>query len=265
MALYGNHFYHGLLKKYTIVIGSLLDGVDVVRYNPDQTEGSRVRVPLSYSKKEKWVRRLMEEIGSLDRQPAITLPRMAFEMTNMYFDASRQLSNKRYFAFISENSGDSKLKVMMPMAWNFDFKVYVAAKTQEDMLQIIEQIVPFFTPDYTVAIRGLKNPNIGFDIPITLNSVNMSDNAEGGFEERRVIMWELDFTLRGYLFGPVKERGIIKTIDVKIMDYDELVKSPLSRQFMIDINIVPYIDGVPLEDISADDPWGINVTVDYGF
>lgn len=261
MSLYNSHFYHGLIKKYTIVVGSLLDGIDVIRYNPNGSENMRTKVPLSYSKKEKWVRRLMED-PELTRKPAITLPRMAFEMTDMRYDASRKLSSKRYFAFTNPDADDTKLKVMMPVPWNFDFNVYIATKTQEDMLQIIEQIVPWFTPDYTVTINGIKNPAINFDTPITLTGVNTSDSAEGGFEQRRLILWELGFTLRGYLFGPVRERGVIKTIDVKIMDYDELVKAPQLRNYIIDIGVRPFIDGVPLEDIGSDDPWEVLVDID---
>lgn len=262
MSLFNSHFYHGLIRKYTIVMGSLLEGIDVVRYNADGSENHRAKVPLSYADKEKWVRRLMEETADMTRQPAITLPRMAFEMSDMTYDAARKLSSKRYFAFTSATSNDNKLKVMMPVPWNFDFNVYIATKTKEDMLQIIEQIVPFFTPDYTVAMKGIKNPAMSWDVPISLTGVNTSDSAQGGFEERRLIMWELSFTVRGFLFAPIKERGIIKTIDVSVFDYDELVKTPLARNYMIDIGVVPYIEGVPLADIGPDDPWGIQVTVD---
>lgn len=264
MAIFKDYFFHGLIRKYTIVMGSLLNDIQVVRNSSTQQELSRVTVPLSYAKKEKWVQRIMDEKEDLTRKTAITLPRMAFEMTNMSYDANRKLSSKQYFAFLNPDSKNTKLQIMMPVPWNFNFSVYIISKTQADMQQIVEQILPMFTPDYTVDLAGIKNPNLNYDIPISLLSVESSDNAEGGFEDRRMIIWTMNFVMRGYLFGPVREKNIIKTVDVKILDYDQLSVAPISRQYLVDVGVVPHIDGVALDDIGADDPWTIEATFTDG-
>jgi len=263
MSIYNTHFYHGLLKKYTTVLGALLDGIDVVRFKADGSEESRTRVPLSYANKEKWVRRIIEDTTMTDRQPAITLPRMSFEMSSIQYAPERKLSSKRYYAFPIQSNTTHKYKVMQPVPYDIIYNVHAIAKTQEDMLQIIEQIAPFFTPDYTVEIRGITNPEIKFDIPISLMGFEPDDNAQGGFEDRRMIIWNIQFLLKGYLFGPIKERSVIKEIDIHIYDMDELQMPQILRNYMVDIGVVPFIEGVPLEDIGPDDPYEIQVTVDY--
>lgn len=264
MALYKNHFYHGLIKKYNIVMGSLFDELDVVRFDPSGNEKERVAVPVTYANKEKWIQKIMADANMTDRQPAITLPRIAYEMSGLQFAPERKLSSKGYYAFPTTNNGTTqKYKVMQPVPYDFTYNFYAIAKTQEDMNQIVEQIVPFFTPDYTVEIRGIENPNVKFDIPITLIGVENDDNAQGGFEERRMVIWTFQFILKGFLFGPIRERSIIKEIDVKISDMDELQKAPALRNYIIDVGMVPYIDGVPLENIHVNDDWTIKITKEY--
>lgn len=263
MAIYKNHFYHGLIKKYTVVMASLIDGIDVVRFNPDGSENSRVRVPLSYSNKEKWVQKIISDSNMTDRQPAITLPRIGFELESLQYAPDRKLNSKNFFAFPITEDNTKKYKIMQPVPYDFVYSFYAIAKTQEDMLQIIEQIAPFFTPDYTIEMKGINNPDIKYDVPISLMGIENNDNAQGGFEERRMIIWSFQFVLKGFLFGPVKQRGVIREVNVGIYDQEELNKSPELRNFIVDIGITPYIDGVPLEDIGPDDPYGISVTMDY--
>lgn len=266
MSLYKTHFYHGLIKKYHSAFGAVFNGIDVVRYKPDtitgeQVEASRQTVPCEYSPKEKWVQRIMSEPDDLTRQPATTVPRIAYEMKDMTYAPERKLGTRNYFAFTNPNTTDTKLRIMQPVPWDFVYEVSVLAKTQEDMLQIVEQIIPFFTPDLTFTLRGIKNPNIEYDIPISLMSVMPSDTYDGRFDDRRIIVWTFQFVLKGYLFGPVREGKIIKEIHVDIMDYDQLKKSPLTRNYLIDIGMVPYLNGNPIETISADDPWTVNTTI----
>lgn len=263
MAIFNTHFYHGLLKKYTIVMGSLLDGIDVVRFKPDGSEDNRVRVPLTYSKKEKWIQKILSDTTMTDRQPAITLPRMAFELSSLQYAPERKLNSRNYFAFPIETSTTHKYKIMQPVPYDLVFDFYAIAKTQEDMLQIVEQIAPMFTPDYTVEIRGISNPEIKYDIPITLMGIEMNDNAEGGFDDRRMIIWTFQFVLKGFLFGPVRERSVIKTVNVKIGEMDELAKAPELRSYIVEMEMVPWINGVPLQDIGPNDPYEIMTTVDY--
>lgn len=263
MSIHNNHFYHSLIKSYTVLIGSILDGIDVVKYKQDGTEDVRVRVPVVYSNKEKWVRRILED-PELKRQPAITLPRIGFEMNGMQYAPDRKLSGKQQFIFRSPTEAGKSYRVYTPVPYDFVFTASLIAKTQEDALQVIEQIVPFFTPDYTVNMKGIKNPNISFDIPITLDSVQKDDQYEGRFEDNRMIIWTLSFVLKGFLFGPVKESGIIKHIDMTMYHMDQLDVAPELRNFIVDYNIEPYINGVALADISFDDDYEIRTEILYG-
>lgn len=263
MSIHSSHFYHSLIKSYTILVGSILDGIDVVRYKSDGTEEARTRVPVTYSAKEKYIRRLLED-PELKRQPAITLPRIGFEMNGLQYAPSRKLSGKQQFVMYNPATTAGVHTVYVPVPYDFIFTATLIAKTQEDALQVIEQIVPFFTPDFTVNMKGIKNPNLSFDVPITLDSVQKDDQYEGRFEDNRMLIWSLSFVLKGFLFGPVKENGIIKHIDLTTYNMDQLQVAPELRNIIVDYNIEPYIDGVALADISYDDPYEVKMEVLYG-
>ncbi len=261
MSLYANHFHHSHLKNYSIIVGTILDGIDVVRYNQAGQEDHRVRVAVTHSPKEKFVRRLLEDPNLLT-QPAQTLPIIGYEMTGLQYAADRKISSKQKFVFLD---GTNTPKVVYtPVPYDMVFEARIATKTQEDMMQIVEQIIPFFTPDFTVGFRGVKNQNLIFDVPITLDYVQRRDDFEGRFEDNRVIIWTLGFVVKGFLFGPVREGNVIKHIDVTIFDKSEINKSPETRQYMVDYNIEPFIEGVPLANIKFDDPYTITTEVLYG-
>jgi hypothetical protein len=255
MAIYKSHFYHGLIKTYTIVMGSLLDGIDVVRFGQGGVEDSRVRVPVTYSNKEKFIQRIHSDPDLL-RQPAIVLPRIAFEMVGMQYNPDRKLSGKHQFAY--PNGVNGSYSIYTPVPYDFTFSVTIVAKTQTDALQIVEQLVPFFTPDYHVAVKGIGTPEISYDVGITLLTINPMDNYEGEFEERRTIQWNLSFLLRGFLFGPVREGHIIKTVDISLYDMSQLNLPANLQQYYYDYQFVPYINGVPLLNIASTDPWTVN-------
>lgn len=250
-ALYKKHFYHNLIRKYVTVMGAIVDGIDVVRYKTDGTEEQRVRIPVSYSPKEKWIRRITED-PSLNRQPGMTLPRIGFEMTGMMYAPERKVSQNRYFAFVDEDNGNSMHKMYTAVPYDFTFNVYVQTKTQDEMFQVIEQIVPFFQPDYTVEMRGLSSPEIKWDIPITLDALQTSDNYDGEIEDRRMIITTFEFIMKGYLFGPTRKAGVIKHVDLEFRQKD-------SQVVYDKISIEPYIEGVPLSSIKADDDYGIRI------
>jgi hypothetical protein len=262
MTIHTGHFYHSLLRNYTIVIGSILDGLEVIRYTNTGTEDSRIKVPVAYSPKEKFIRRLLED-PTLEAQPAMTLPRIGFEMTGMQYAPDRKLSSRQEFIFRSDTTSNIG-RVYTPVAYDIIFEASIVAKTQEDMLQIIEQIVPFFTPDYTVSFRGIKTPTMNFDVPITLDTIQRSDNYEGRFEDRRMIIWTLSFVVKGFLFGPVRTGGIIKHIDLTYYDMSQVGVPQNQRQFIVDYDIEPYLNGVPLGNINYFDDYTIKTDVTYG-
>lgn len=250
-ALHRNHFYHNLIRKYVTVMGALVDGIDLVRYKPNGTEDQRVRVPVTYGPKEKYVRRNTED-PNLDRLPAVTLPRISYEMTGMMYSPDRKLNKMRAFAFVDPANENSKKRVFTPVPYDFTFNVYVQTKTQDEMFQVIEQITPWFQPDYTVEMKGISGPEIKWDVPITLDAVQTSDSYDGEIEDRRMIVTTFEFIMKGFLFGPIRDAAVIKRVDITIFGEDNEVLS--------DFNIVPFIEGVPLADIAADDDYGIKLT-----
>jgi hypothetical protein len=254
MAIYKNHFYHGLIKSYTVVMGHMLDGIDVVRFKPDGTEDSRVRVPVVHSTKEKFIQRILSD-ESLARQPAIVLPRIAFELQGLMYNPQRKISGKHQFAYATSDNGTSS--VYTPVPYDFEFTASIVAKTHSDALQIVEQIVPFFAPDYHVTFRGIGNPIIEYDVGITLDSVANDDSYSGELEDRRLIIWTLSFVVQGFLFGPVRNGSLIKTVDVSIFNMDELAKPAQNQEYLVNYNFVPYINGVPLVNIGIDAPWTV--------
>ena len=255
MSLYKNHFYHQHIKNYTVVMGSLLNGIDVVRYKQDGTEDSRETVPVTYANKEKFVQRLLSD-PNLDRQVAIKLPRISFELVSMQYDPSRKLSGKLQFAY--QNGANKTFSVYTPVAYDFTYTVSIIAKTQTDALQIVEQIVPFFTPDYTVHMKAIDSPNITYDVPVSLLSVSNSDSYDGEFDNRRMLVWSMVFLIKGFLFSPVRESGKIKEIDLTFYDKDELVKAPQLQQYLLNTTLTPFINGVPVNSIQEEDDWVVN-------
>ena len=251
MAIYDKHFYHGSLKKYKKMFTALFSGLDVVRYDDQGKEIDRTRVPISYSNKQKWIQRLIQD-PKLERQPSITLPRMAFEMTGFQYDSSRKISNKRQLCLVQESEDPNATPVIgVPTPWNITFSLYLTAKHEEDLDQLVEQIIPWFTPDYTFRIKGVTNPAFAFDIPLSLMDVQTTDSYEGAFEDGRTIIRTMTFMMKTQVFGPQRgtDANLIKHIDLNFRGTD--------GSFISDIEIEPFIEGIPLSDIKATDDYEI--------
>jgi len=168
-----------------------------------------LKVPLSYAAKEKMLARL-ENDPEIQRQTAILLPRMSFEMTGISYDQTRKLNTLGRIV-VKDTTNPNKLKYQYnPVPYNFDFKLSVYVKNAEDGTKILEQILPFFTPDWTATIALIPEMNVNMDIPVILNNVTVEDSYEGKFEERRALIWTLSFTVKGYIYGPVKKSAVIK-------------------------------------------------------
>lgn len=207
-------FYYGLIRKYVILFGSLFTDIYISRQDSSNNVVTSMQVPISYGPKEKFLARLLND-PTLSRPVAMVLPRMAFQITNMYYDANRKLPtiNKSYS---KDNDGTSGMSyIYNPVPYNFDIELYVMVKNQEDGTRILEQILPFFTPEWTSTINLISDTmNISRDIPIVLNSITTEDTYEGNFQDRRAIIWTLKFTLKGFLFGPIHTSKIIKKVIV---------------------------------------------------
>jgi hypothetical protein len=195
--------YNRVIRKLVVGFGNLFNDITLVRYNPDLSEAERFKVPIAYASKEDYVMRL-EGDYNLDKKIQITLPRLSFEMTGMTYDNTRKLNtNSRKF---TQTTSGQTISQYNPVPYNFDFNLYMYIRNIEDGTQIIEHILPYFAPDYTIKLNLIPEMGIVKEIPIILNSTDMPvDNYGTRDRETRVLIWTLNFTVKGYVFGNVND------------------------------------------------------------
>jgi len=215
--MFGSTWHHDTLRKYVILFGTLFNNIWITRDNSAGESVQTMKVPLSYGPKEKFLARL-DANPSLSNKVGIVLPRISFEMTSFTYDSERKLNtlNKIYKQPTNNGTDDSVAYQYMPVPYNITFEMSIMVKNAEDGTRIIEQILPYFTPDWTASVNLIPEVNGTFDIPIILNDVNVTDSYEGSFEERRAIIWNLSFTMKGYIFGPTKKSGLIKHVQANM-------------------------------------------------
>ena len=208
----GTYFYHEILRKTVIGFGTLFNNINIRHKDASGTNFSVLKVPLAYGPMQKFLARIQQQ-PDLDREIAITLPRLSFEMQGLQYDPTRKTGIAQ--TFLSTGSGKAK-KVYMPVPYNIGFELSIMAKLSDDALQILEQIIPYFQPSFNITVNLISSIGEKKDIPIVLESINYSDQYEGGFDSRRVIIYTLSFTAKTYLFGPVADdpAGLIKKVDV---------------------------------------------------
>lgn len=207
-------FDHQQLRRYMLAFGSFFDSIAVVRYDMTGKETQRIQVPISYGPKEKWLTHIIQD-PDFQQSVAITLPRISYEMTGLSYDGNRHLNSLNQLRF--PNGELNKLRrayVGVPYLLNFNLSILT--KFQTDGFQIVEQILPYFTPELTFIIQNVPTLGISDQIPITLTSVTETDNYEGDFERRRIIIWSLDFQMKVYFYGPVKSQGRIEEAIIDI-------------------------------------------------
>ncbi len=199
-----NIFYNRALRKYVIGFGNLFNDITLVRYNPDYSEAQRMIVPIVYAPKEDYVTRI-ETDPHLDKKTQITLPRMSFELLGFNYDSSRkQNTNVKNFA----QTATGLVSQYNPVPYNFDFNLYLYVRNIEDGTQIIEHILSYFTPDYTMKLNMIPEMGIVKEVPVILNSTSQDIDYEGNFErDTRVIIWTLTFTVKGYIYGKISDAG----------------------------------------------------------
>lgn len=254
-----NYFYHSTTKKYIALFGSIFNKLSIVRNDQTGAEVQRMIVPISYGPYQKFLAKVVQD-PELNRKAAITLPRMAFEISNWVYDGSRKIPSVKKLR--SSTSTDPNLNSFQyaPTPYNLEFNLFIMAKYAEDGTQLLEQIIPFFKPEWTETVRLMPGTE-AFDVPITLTSVSVEDIYEGDFETRRSLLWTLSFTMKAWYFGPVRERKIIKFIDErffqegKSLPNDQIIIKPgltaNGEPTSSDIETIPY------SQIEIDDDWGI--------
>lgn len=218
----GNWFYHERIRKAVAVFGSLFNNLYVVRHNSAGEIINQTKVPLSYAPRRDFIDRLdgMSVGEQQERQIAIKLPRMSFEILSIQYDATRQLSKVGNRVIPSAGDANSK-RIYNPVPYNIQFQLNVYARSQDDALQVVEQIIPYFTPQYTVTVKPLDGYDITEDTPIKLDGVVMQDDYEGAIETRRTIIYTLDFEMKLNLYKLVNSSSsIIRTVETSFLDFD---------------------------------------------
>lgn len=202
-----NVFYNRMIRKFVVGFGQLFDNITLVRYDPiDLTEDERVLVPIIYAPKERYVTRL-EGDPDADKKTQVTLPRMSFELTGFHYDASRkQNTNIKHF---NETTTGVKSQYM-PVPYDFDFSLYIYVRNIDDATQIVEHILAYFTPDYTIKINMIPEMGIIKEVPVVIAGTTHEILYEGDYTQAtRMVIWTLNFTVKGYIFGGVSNTGLI--------------------------------------------------------
>ena len=220
--MFGGHFYHEKTKKAVALFGRLFNNLYVIRKNSSGAVISQVKVPLSYAPKNKFLERIRENPDlQNDTKVAIKLPRMSFEITAITYDATRQLAKIGNFTTTaSDGSITKRQKFFNPVPYNINFQLNAYAKSQDDALQVVEQILPTFNPQYALTIKPFQTefPNFKEDIQVIINGVSFSDDFEGAMEQRRTIIYSMDFEMKLSYHGPIADNSIIRDARAKIFD-----------------------------------------------
>ena len=268
--MFGQSFYHGTIRKYVILFGTLFNDIVIQKTDSNGTVKQSIKVPLSYSPKEKMLARLTQD-PNLDRKYSIQLPRMGFEMTSMVYSPTRKLSTINRRVQPNATNADRLNYLYNPVPYDITFSLFIMVKNAEDGTRILEQILPFFTPEWTASVNIIPEMDIVMDIPITLLNVTPQDTYEGGFTDRRALIWTLDFMLKGYVFGPVRRSGIIKLANVNFYDsssYEDIDDAVGQSEFIERVRVRPGLDanGNPTSNASLSIPSSqIEVTDNFGY
>ena len=251
----GQQFYHETIRNVIVAFGTMFNNIQIVRKNNSGTVIQTMKVPLAYGPKQKFLTRLDQD-PSLSSATAITLPRLGFEIGNLSYDPIRKMNRVQKFKKVKGSSSNSnKLDTQyMPVPYNMSITLYAMAKNSDDALQIVEQILPFFQPDYTLTINDMSDMGIKKDVPIILNSVDYEDSYQGDFVARRAIIYTMSFSTKFFLYGPVTSSKVIKTVQVD--QYSNLPDVSPTREQRYTVTPNPTT-------ADADDDFGFNETTSF--
>lgn len=210
----GSTFYHQTIRKYVAVFGTIFNDLNIERKNSSGTVIEKFKVPLAYGPKQKWLLAIQESTVSR-KVTSVRVPRMGFALTGLSYDSVRKLNTIGRNISANTAAGTGSLMTQYnPVPYNFDFTLYILVKNAEDGTQILEQILPYFTPEFSVTINTIPEMGIKADVPIVLNSADVADEYEGELATARTITWTLSFTMRGYVYPDIKTGTVIKTVEV---------------------------------------------------
>ena len=250
--MFGTYFYNESMRKMTVAFGQIFNNIQIKRKDSNGTVIQTIRVPLAYAPKEKFLVRLDQQPSLEEREFSITLPRMSFEISGIAYDSSRKLTRIQKYKTVKTGIDGKVLNYnYTPVPYNISYTLNVFTATAESGLQIIEQILPFFQPDYTVTVNAIPELNIKRDVPIILNDVNYEDSYTGDFTQRRAVIYTLGFTAKTYLFGPASTQKVIKETQT---DLHTNTTQTESREVRITITPNPT-------SANANDDFGFTTTI----
>ncbi|MDA9008028.1 tail sheath stabilizer and completion protein [Porticoccaceae bacterium] len=265
--MFGGHFYHGAIRKYIIMFGSMFNDIDVVRYDKQGNRVQGIRVPIAYGPKEKFLARLNQDPG-LDRQVATQLPRMSFEVTDMAYSPTRTLNKMQRNTSLNGGSNNTMRSQFTPVPYDISITLSAMFANNEDAVQVVEQILPYFRPEFTHSVKLVPEIEQYYDIPTVLQGMTIEDTYEADFQTRRAIIYSFNFVVKGYIFGPVSNKGTIKrtVVDFNIPSGDTLVNAAEGPNKRLVLTPGLLANGSPTS-ISADSvsAGSISANSDYGF
>ena len=265
----GTYYYHEIMRKTIVAFGTLFNQINIRHDDSSGNSYSEMKVPLAYGPSQKFLARL-EQQADLNKPVQITLPRLSFEMSGIQYDSTRKTGITQTFKAVDKNNSKVK-KVFMPVPYNMGFELNILAKLNDDALQIVEQILPYFQPSFNVTIDLIDSIGETRDVPIVLDSISFQDDYEGDFSTRRAIIYTLRFTAKTYMFGPVADTsdGLIKKVQV---DYHAGTDTKKARREMrytatpkalTDKNNDGVVNAADDALLGPDDDFGFNETTTF--
>jgi len=251
------YFYHQTLRKTVATFGTIFNNIRVIRADANGKVLNQTKVPLAYAPRSKFLERIRTTDNlETDTKVALKLPRMSFEITSISYDAERKLPKmNNYYRYT--DSTTNKNKFLAPVPYLISFQLNVYSKTQDDALQIVEQIIPYFAPQYSITVKPFTEfTDIKHDIPITLQSVTFSDDFEGSQETRRTIIYTLDFQMNTFFYGPVYNQGFIREAITDIGILGDTITDSDGKIARITVTPSP-------ENVTPPNDFGFNEDIEY--
>lgn len=264
----GPHYYNEAIRKTVVAFGTLFNNIEIQKVDPQTKTVIEVeKVPLGYGPKNKFLTRL-EQNPEVGRKVAIQLPRLYFEMTGINYDNARKTSPiQKYRTVVNDNGNEVRVQYV-PVPYNMDFELGIIAKSQDDGLQIIEQILPYFQPNFNLTLNFIPDMDEKRDVAVILNSVDYEDDWEDDFMQRRSIIWTLNFTAKSYIYGPFNQAGIIRkaTVYESVGDLNQSRRNAAysyTPKALEDNNNDGVIDTLDDALVMPDDDFGFNEGIEF--
>jgi len=246
----GSYYYHQIIRKTVIAFGTVFNQIFIKHLDAQGNVYDEMRVSLAYGPMQKFLARLQQQ-ADLNKPVAITLPRMSFEMTSIQYDATRKANVTQTF---KASDGTNLKKVYLPVPYNIGFQLNIMTKLQDDALQIVEQILPYFQPSFNLTVDLIDSIGEKRDIPIVLDNISFTDDYEGDFSTRRVLIYTLNFTAKTYLFGPIADStdSLIRKVQVDLYTGTDTLTAKRQMRY---IATPDPIDAEPEDDFGFNEVW----------